>query len=60
MVRNRVKRRLRAVMRSRLDTLPEGTSVVVRALPAAADASFATLEADVDGALRHAMSKVSR
>ncbi|WP_062517542.1 ribonuclease P protein component [Demequina gelatinilytica] len=58
--RNRVKRRLRAVMQSRLSALPEGTSVVLRALPPAADASFATLEGDVDGALRHAMSKVGR
>ncbi len=60
MVRNRVKRRLRAIMSPRLAALPAGSSVVVRALPPAAAASFATLEADVDGALRHAMSKAGR
>ncbi len=59
-VRNRVKRRLRAIMAARLDALPEGAAIVVRALPPAADATFSSLEADVDGALRHAMSKAAR
>ncbi len=60
MVRNRVKRRLRAIMSTRLDALPDGAIVVVRALPPAADASYAELESDVAGALRHAMSKTAR
>nr|WP_082227317.1 ribonuclease P protein component [Demequina rhizosphaerae] len=58
--RNRVKRRLRAITATRLDGLPEGTSVVIRALPAAATATFAELESDVDGALRQAVAKATR
>jgi ribonuclease P protein component len=48
--RNRVKRRLRAVMNARLATLPSGR-VVVRALPAAAAVHFQVLSADVDRCL---------
>ena len=50
-VRNRVRRRLRHLVRPRLAALPEGALVVVRALPAAADASFASLASDLDAAL---------
>lgn len=50
-VRHRVQRRLRHLMRARLDRLPRGALVVVRALPAAAHASSAALGADVDAAL---------
>jgi ribonuclease P protein component len=50
-VRNRVRRRLRHLVRERLATLPPGTLLVVRALPAAAEASYAQLGADLDGAL---------
>ncbi len=60
MVRNRVKRRLRAILATRLDALPEGASVVVRALPDSATASFSELEADVSGALGTALSKAAR
>lgn len=56
-VRNLVKRRLRAVMAESLATLPEGSHVVVRALPNAADASFAELRADVLSAMARAESK---
>ncbi|WP_439645077.1 ribonuclease P protein component [Demequina soli] len=59
-VRNRVKRRLRAIMSTRLEDVPAGSLVVLRALPPAADASFSDLEADVDGALRHALAKAAR
>ena len=51
-VRNRVARRLRAVMAPRLDTLPDGIGVVVRALPPAAGASTRELDRDVALALR--------
>ncbi|HZS22082.1 MAG TPA: ribonuclease P protein component, partial [Pseudonocardiaceae bacterium] len=51
-VRHRVQRRLRHLMRSRLAALPAGALVVVRALPAAADASSAALSDDLDAALR--------
>ena len=53
-VRNRVKRRLRHLVRARIDTLPPGAMLVVRALPAAAERSFAELGADLDGALARA------
>jgi ribonuclease P protein component len=50
--RNRVKRRLRSLARDRLASLPDSSVLVVRALPAAADASYPVLAADVDVALR--------
>jgi ribonuclease P protein component len=50
--RNRVKRRLRHLARSRVDALPRAAVLVVRALPAAAGASYAQLGADLDAALR--------
>ncbi|MBO0803764.1 MAG: ribonuclease P protein component [Nocardiopsaceae bacterium] len=50
-VRNRVKRRLRELMRVRLAALPEGCLLVVRAHPAAAGARQADLAADLDLAL---------
>jgi ribonuclease P protein component len=53
--RNRVKRRLRHLMRGHhVDRLPTGTRVVVRALPAAADASSGSLAADLEQALHRA------
>jgi ribonuclease P protein component len=50
--RNVVRRRLRHLMRERLHLLPPGSTIVVRALPAAAGASSAELGADLDAALR--------
>lgn len=50
-VRNRVKRRLRAGTASLVPFLPGG-SVVVRALPLAASASFPELTADLDRCLQ--------
>lgn len=50
--RHRVTRRLRHLVVDRLDQLPEGTALVVRAHPAAAGASSADLGADLDAALR--------
>ena len=47
-VRNRVKRRLRELMRGRLASLPEGCLLVLRTHPAAAGASQADLVADLD------------
>lgn len=51
-VRHRVQRQLRHLMRSRLDTLPPGALVVVRALPAAAGRDSVVLGDDLDAALR--------
>ena len=56
-VRNRVTRRLRAIMSGELNRLPAGSRVVIRALPAAAAASFDELTADVAGGLRRAVAK---
>ncbi|GAB2998349.1 ribonuclease P protein component [Saccharothrix stipae] len=50
-VRHRVSRKLRHVVRDRLDVLPPGTSLVVRALAPSADADSAELGRDLDAAL---------
>ena len=50
-VRNKVRRRLRHLVRERLAELPAGSTLVVRALPAAAETSYARLGADLDAAL---------
>jgi ribonuclease P protein component len=52
--RNRVKRRLRHLMRARIDGLPSSSLVVVRALPAAAEASYRDLGAELDRCLQRA------
>lgn len=57
MVRNLIKRRLRAIIADVLPSLPAGTGVVVRALPAAAQASFSDLHRDVSDAVRRAHAK---
>ncbi|MEV0161109.1 ribonuclease P protein component [Nonomuraea fuscirosea] len=49
--RNKVKRRLRHLMRDRLDALPRGSLLVVRANPPAASAGFEQLAAELDLAL---------
>ncbi|TDO54885.1 ribonuclease P protein component [Kribbella sp. VKM Ac-2527] len=54
-LRNRVHRRLRAVLAARLPDLPAGSLTVVRALPAAASASYDELVSDVDAALRRVL-----
>jgi len=50
-VRNRVKRRLRHLMRDRLDALPSGCRVVIRALPRAERETASSLARDLDAAL---------
>ena len=56
-LRNRVHRRLRAVLATRLPELPAGSLTVVRALPSSAAASYDELAADVDGALRKLLAR---
>ncbi|MEV4311503.1 ribonuclease P protein component [Actinocrispum sp. NPDC049592] len=51
-VRHRVSRKLRHLVRDRLGTLAPGSTLVVRALPAAATASSAELGSDLDAAVR--------
>lgn len=55
--RNLVKRRLREILRSHRDVLPAGSRIVVRALPAAATASYDQLERDVVGALHSLLAR---
>lgn len=49
--RNLVKRRLRHLCRDRLEALPSGSMLVVRALPAAAQASYLELADELDRCL---------
>ncbi|WNM25999.1 ribonuclease P protein component [Demequina capsici] len=58
-VRNRVKRRLRAIAAELLPTLPAGTHLVVRALPTAAGSSYETLRRDLRDAASSALRKAS-
>ena len=50
-VRNKVKRRLRELMRSQLRDLPDGTNVVVRALPTSSGRTYADLAGDLSRAI---------
>jgi ribonuclease P protein component len=59
-VRNKVRRRLRHLVRDRLNALPPGARLVVRALPAAATTPYAQLGADLDAALEAARSRRRR
>lgn len=52
--RNRVKRRLRHLMREHVAQLPRGSRTVIRALPAAATLSSGVLAADLLSALQRA------
>ena len=58
--RNLVKRRLRHLSRERLESLPGSAVLVVRALPASADASYATLGDDLDRALTRVLGDTTR
>jgi ribonuclease P protein component len=57
-VRNRTKRRLRALLAARLTGIPTGVDVVVRAQPAAAGATSAALRAELDRLLPRALARV--
>ncbi len=59
-IRNKVRRRLRHLVRERLGELPAGSTLVVRALPQAAEASYARLGADLDAALAAARAPRGR
>lgn len=58
-VRNQVKRRLRHLMRARIEALPPGSRLVVRALPSAAGSPSSALGSDLDDGLRRVLAKVS-
>jgi ribonuclease P protein component len=57
-VRNRVQRRLRHLMRDRVQALPAGCLIVIRAQPASA--TQADLSSDLDGALADALRGPAR
>lgn len=57
-VRNRVRRRLRHAAAEQASSWASGELVVVRALPAAATASYADLGADLASCLRRAVRAV--
>ena len=59
-VRNRTKRRLRALLASRLAGLPSGTDFVVRANPVAAQANWTDLGAELDMVLARVVRKLDR
>jgi ribonuclease P protein component len=54
--RNAIRRRLRHLMRARLDLLPPGALLVVRATPAATGVSNAQLASDLDSALTRVLA----
>ena len=58
-IRNQVRRRLRHLVRDRLDSVPGGTLLVVRALPPAGTASSDALARDLDGALARAVRRLA-
>lgn len=55
-VRNRVKRRLREIVRGRVRDLPAGSLVVVRAHPSAATLASGQLRQDLERALDRALA----
>ncbi|SCG37777.1 ribonuclease P protein component [Micromonospora siamensis] len=59
-VRNKVRRRLRHLVRERLAGLPAGTTLVVRAQPSAAGTSYARLGTDLDAAIAAAQAPRGR
>jgi ribonuclease P protein component len=59
-VRSTVSRRLRHLLAERLDALGTGSRLVVRAAPAAAQASSAVLAVDLDAALARAQRTPGR
>ncbi|MGH9252050.1 MAG: ribonuclease P protein component [Acidimicrobiales bacterium] len=58
-VRNAVRRRLRHLMRDRLDRLPPGSRVVIRAQSEATGAPGVALARDLDAALDRALARVA-
>ena len=59
-VRNRVARRLRHLMASRLPALPAGLEIIVRALQPAGESTSEQLGDDLDSALRRALQRLGQ
>ncbi len=58
--RSQVKRRLRHLVREHLSALPDGSLLVIRALPPAATAGSAALGADLERALHRILDREAR
>jgi ribonuclease P protein component len=58
-VRNRTKRRLRALMAARVGVLPNGTDVVIRANPVVAQANSALLSVELDTLLSKVTARLT-
>nr|WP_246400867.1 ribonuclease P protein component [Jiangella mangrovi] len=59
-VRNTVRRRLRHLLADRIDLLPAGSKLVVRALPGIAGAPSSALARELDAAIDRAVSRAER
>lgn len=59
-VRHRLTRQLRPIVRARLAELPDGTDLVIRALPAAVGATSTDLGADVHDGIDAALRKAAK
>ncbi len=57
-VRNRTKRRLRAALAGRLDGIPAGVDVVVRAQPSAGTATLRELDGDLKPLLEKVLRRI--
>ncbi|WP_457254454.1 ribonuclease P protein component [Pedococcus sp. P5_B7] len=57
-VRNRTKRRLRALMAARVGAVPAGTDLVIRANPVAAQANSASLAVELDALLARVSARL--
>lgn len=58
-VRNKVKRRMRAIVAAHMDAVPPSSLVVVRSLPASAAAAYDQLEADFVSCLTRGVRRAS-
>ena len=58
-VRNRTKRRLRALMAARVGAVPAGIDLVIRANPVAAQANSATLGLELDNLLARVTARLA-
>jgi ribonuclease P protein component len=58
--RNQVKRRLRHIAAAHLSSVPAGSRLVVRALPASSSASYADLDRDLASSLDRALARARR
>jgi ribonuclease P protein component len=59
-VRNRMKRRLRAHLATLVPSVPTGTDIVVRAQPAAAAAGSEELRGDLERLVRECLGRLAR